>query len=266
MMATRKGEDRQMGGGFAGLAAAVSPDKTLARRPISEVTLVSARTSCCSPMLHEVRSLYLATSSIRWRILRHVRFVQAEVHQADMDVRAALIGGGTPLRSIGPDHLTFVGSESPFDVPGVGEGCGDEEPRDAACSAIASSRLEEGAGIDEGFDGVLHCRRGWRLRRIIGALNDFLRQAVQHIPVDEALTMVNPKHPGLWLPEWRRARQVAERKLRERGVDVIIGARALRRLRGRAGQRNRHPRRDADLTARVFQSRQPSRLVCQKKF
>jgi NADH:quinone reductase (non-electrogenic) len=71
------------GGGFAGLSAAMYLDKTLARHDDVEVTLISRENFILfTPMLHEVASgdLYPGdiTNPLR-RILRHVKFVEAEV-------------------------------------------------------------------------------------------------------------------------------------------------------------------------------------------
>ena len=65
----------------------------------------------------------------------------------------------------------------------------------------------------------------------IGALNDFVRDAVRHYPeLNEALLRLVVVHPGQWLlPELgEELGTYAERKLRERGVDVITGARVAR--------------------------------------
>lgn len=65
----------------------------------------------------------------------------------------------------------------------------------------------------------------------IGALNDFVREAVRHYPeLNETLIRVVLVHPGQWLlPELgEELGRYAERKLRERAVDVITGARVAR--------------------------------------
>ena len=70
-----------LGGGFAGLYAAMYLDKTLARRPDMEITLISRDNFFLfTPMLHEVAGgdLYPAdiVNPIR-RIIRHIKFVEA---------------------------------------------------------------------------------------------------------------------------------------------------------------------------------------------
>ena len=79
------------GGGFAGLSAAMYLDKTLARRAEAEVTMISRENFILfTPMLHEVASgdLYPGdiVNPVR-RILRHVKFVEAEVEAIDLSAR-----------------------------------------------------------------------------------------------------------------------------------------------------------------------------------
>ena len=71
-----------LGGGFAGLSAAMNLDKTLARRLDIEVTLISRENFILfTPMLREVAAgdLYPGdiVNPVR-RILRHVKFVEAD--------------------------------------------------------------------------------------------------------------------------------------------------------------------------------------------
>jgi NADH dehydrogenase len=86
------------GGGFAGLSAAMYLDKTLARRAEADVTLISRENFVLfTPMLHEVAAgdLYPGdiVNPIR-RILRHVKFVQAEVQAIDLSARRVRCVGG----------------------------------------------------------------------------------------------------------------------------------------------------------------------------
>src|SRR5580700_11711135 len=86
------------GGGFAGLSAAMYFDKTLARRAEAEVTMINRENFILfTPMLHEVAAgdLYPGdiVNPIR-RILRHVKFVEAEVEAIDLSARRAHCLGG----------------------------------------------------------------------------------------------------------------------------------------------------------------------------
>src|SRR5437667_12654760 len=86
------------GGGFGGLYAAKYFDKTLARRDDIEVTLISRENFILfTPMLHEVAAGDLYPGDIvnpLRRILRHVRFVEAEVQSIDLSARQVCCTGG----------------------------------------------------------------------------------------------------------------------------------------------------------------------------
>ena len=87
-----------LGGGFAGLYAAMYLDKKLARRPDVEATLISRENFFLfTPMLHEVAGgdLYPAdiVNPIR-RVIRHIKFVEAEVQAIDLSARRIRCVGG----------------------------------------------------------------------------------------------------------------------------------------------------------------------------
>src|SRR5256885_16574720 len=79
------------GGGFAGLSAAMYLDKTLARREDIEVTLISRENFILfTPMLHEVAAGDLYPGDIvnpLRRILRHMKFIDADVQAVDLNAR-----------------------------------------------------------------------------------------------------------------------------------------------------------------------------------
>ena|SRR6476659_607843 len=90
------------GGGFAGLSAAMYLDKTLARREDLAVTLISRENFILfTPMLHEVAAGDLYPGDIvnpLRRILRHVKFVQAEVQAIDLSTRRVQCVGSVSRR------------------------------------------------------------------------------------------------------------------------------------------------------------------------
>ena len=117
------------GSGFAGLSAAMYLDKTLACRADVDVTLIGRENFILfTPMLHEVAAgdLYPGdiVNPIR-RILRNVKFVQAEVETIDLATRRVRCVGGVAKLALELefDHLLLtLGSETNFfDLPGVGE-------------------------------------------------------------------------------------------------------------------------------------------------
>src|SRR6266850_8246686 len=117
------------GGGFAGLSAAMYLDKTLARRPDIEVTLISRENFILfTPMLHEVAAGELhpgdIVNPIR-RILRHVKVVEAEIQSIDMTERQVRCVDCLPKVDLFLEFdylLIALGSETNFfDLPGVGD-------------------------------------------------------------------------------------------------------------------------------------------------
>src|SRR5438067_8894990 len=107
------------GGGFAGLSAAMYLDKTLARREGTEVTLISRENFILfTPMLHEVAAGDLHPGDIVnpvRRILRHVKFVEADVQAIDLSTRRVHCRGGVARLGLEFefDHLLLtLGSET----------------------------------------------------------------------------------------------------------------------------------------------------------
>src|SRR5437773_8054716 len=117
------------GGGFAGLSTAMYLDKTLARREEIEVTLISRENFILfTPMLHEVAAGDLYPGDIvnpLRRLLRHVKFVEAEVQAIDLSERRVRCVGGVAKLALELefDHLLLtLGSETNFfGLPGVSE-------------------------------------------------------------------------------------------------------------------------------------------------
>jgi NADH dehydrogenase len=115
------------GGGFAGLYAAKYLDKTLARNPEIDVTLVSRENFVLfTPMLHEVAAGDLSPADIvnpLRRILHHVNVIQADVRAIDLATRKirCLAGLGDVELEFEFDHLLLaLGSETNFfDMQGV---------------------------------------------------------------------------------------------------------------------------------------------------
>ena len=109
------------GGGFAGLYAAMHFDKRLARRTEVEITLISRENFILfTPMLHEIAAGDLLPSDIvnpLRRILRHVKFVEAEIREVDVNARKirSVHGIGDDNLELEYDHLLLaLGSETNF--------------------------------------------------------------------------------------------------------------------------------------------------------
>ena len=232
-----------LGGGFAGLYAAMYLDKKLARRPDVEATLISRENFFLfTPMLHEVAGgdLYPAdiVNPIR-RVIRHIKFVEAEVQAIDLSARRlSCVGGAARLAlDFEFDHLLIApGSETNFfDLPGVSEWAVTMKTlTDAALLRNRVLGLLEEASLRT--DPALHRQAltfvtaggGFSGVETAGAVNDLVREAVRYYPeLSEELIRVIIVHPGeVLLPELgEELGRYAERKLRERKVEVLKGAR-----------------------------------------
>ncbi len=241
--ATKKTRIIIAGGGFAGLYAAKYLDKHLAQRPDIEVTLIARENFILfTPMLHEVAAGDLAPGDIvnpLRRILRHVNVIEADVQDVDLGARKIRCAHGLDRREIELefDHLLLaLGSETNFfDNAGIRDwSVTMKNLTDAALMRNRMVAFLEEATLER--DPVT--RRQWLTFVIAGggfagaetagAVNDFVRETVKFYPrlADEEIRVV-VIHPGDYLlPELgEELGRYAERKMRERKVEVIKGAR-----------------------------------------
>src|SRR6476659_1452968 len=231
------------GGGFAGLSAAMYLDKTLARREDLAVTLISRENFILfTPMLHEVAAGDLYPGDILnplRRILRHVKFVEADVCTVDLTGRIVGCRGGMAEHELNFefDHLLLtLGSETNFfNMDGVRDWA--VTMKNLADTSLLRNRMV--ALFEEAvFQTDDEARRelltfvtaggGFSGTETTGAVNDFVRETVRYYPqLREELIRVVMVHPGNFiLPELgEELGRYAERKLRERKVEVIKGPR-----------------------------------------
>ena len=232
-----------LGGGFAGISAAMYLDKTLARRADIEVTLINRENFILfTPMLHEVAAgdLYPGdiVNPIR-RILHHVKFVQAEVQAVDLSARRVrCLGGLARLEfEFEFDHLLLtLGSETNFfGLPGVSEWAVTMKSlfdaamlRNRVLALLEEATLQSDSATRRRLLTFVTAGGGFAGAETTGALNDFVREVVRYYPdLSEELVRVVIVHPGdFLLPELgEELGNYAERKLRERKVEVIKGVR-----------------------------------------
>jgi len=231
------------GGGFAGLYAAMQFDKRLARRADVEVTLISRENFILfTPMLHEVAAGDLYPGDIvnpLRRILRHVKVVEADVQAIDLNLRRVHCVGGVADHELEFefDHLLLtLGSETNFfNMDGVRDWA--VTMKNLADASLLRNRMV--ALLEEAvFQTDDEARRelltfvtaggGFSGTETTGAVNDFVRETVRYYPqLSEQLIRVVVVHPGNFLlPELgEELGRYAERKLRQRKVEVIKGAR-----------------------------------------
>jgi NADH dehydrogenase len=232
-----------LGGGFAGLSAAMYLDKTLARRGDAQVILINRENFILfTPMLHEVAAgdLYPGdiVNPIR-RILRHVKFVEAEVQAIDLSARRVRSVGGVARLALEFefDHLLLtLGSETNFfDLPGVSDWAVTMKSmsdaallRNRVVALLEEANLQSDPAVRRQALTFVTAGGGFAGAETTGAINDFVRETVRYYPdLSEELIRVVIVHPGdFLLPELgEELGNYAERKLRERKVEVIKGVR-----------------------------------------
>src|SRR6266700_6698793 len=231
------------GGGFAGLYAAIHFDKRLARRTDVEVTLISRENFILfTPMLHEVAAGDLYPGDIvnpLRRILRRVKFVEAEVQSIDLSKRRVRCVGGVAKLALELefDHLLLtLGSETNFfGLPGVSEWAVTMKSmfdaamlRNRVLALLEEATLQTDVAARRRILTFVTAGGGFAGVETTGAINDFVRETVRYYPdLNEELVRVVVIHPGdFLLPELgQELGDYAERKLRERKVDVIKGVR-----------------------------------------
>src|SRR5438876_3010141 len=244
-MTSRKTHILVLGGGFGGLDAGLFLEKTFVSDPNVEVTLVSRENyALFTPMLHEVAAGELEMSDIVnpiRKMLRHAVFFEAEAHSIDLLTRRVTIGHGVlaDRQELAYDHLVLaLGSETNFfNLPGLAERAitmkSGTDPfllRNRVIALLESASLGESESVRRAMLTFVVAGGGFAGVETVGALNDFVREAVKSYP------KLNPNwirlllvHPGtVVLPELGESLGLyAQKKLRERKVEIHTGTRVL---------------------------------------
>ena len=231
------------GGGFAGLYAAKYLDTHLAQRPDIEVTLIARENFILfTPMLHEVAAGDLAPGDIvnpLRRILRHVKVIEADVQQVDVAARKVRCAHGIDRTEFefDFDHLLLaLGSETNFfDNAGIRDwAITMKNLSDAALlrnrmvAFLEEASVEKDAAARRQWLTFVIAGGGFAGAETAGAVNDFMRETTKfYRALDDEEIRVLVIHPGDYLlPELgEELGRYAERKMRERKVEVIKGAR-----------------------------------------
>jgi NADH dehydrogenase len=244
-MATTAGPHRIViaGGGFGGLYAALELERTLARDPDVEVTLIDKNNFFLfTPMLHEVAAsdidLAHIVSPIR-ALLRRVRFFQGEVTGIDCARRRITVAHGFDAHkhSLEYDYLIVsLGSTTNFyGLPGLERRAltmktlGDAiHLRNTLIAHLEEADTECGAGVRERLLTIVVAGGGFAGVETAAGLYDFAIDAVKFYRTLRAenvrLVLV---HSGAHiLPELgEELGQYAQRKLSQRGIEIITGTR-----------------------------------------
>ena len=229
-----------LGGGFAGLHAAMHLDDTLARDPDIEITLVNRENFFLfTPMLHEVAASDLDLTNIVnpvRKLLKRVMFFAGEVESIDLDQKSVTVSHGFDHHhhELHYDHVVIgLGSITNFyNLPGLQEraltmrSLGDAihlrnrlisllEEADTECCADVRGPLLTFVVAGGGFAGV----------ETIAGINDFVREAVHfYSNLREDMLRVVLVHPGdVILPELgEKLGRYTQKKLAERGVEIQV--------------------------------------------
>ena len=188
-------------------------DKRLARRADVEVTLISRENFILfTPMLHEVAAGDLYPGDIvnpLRRILRHVKFIEADVKAVDLDKRLVHCTGGVDDRELEFefDHLLLtLGSETNFfNMDGVRDwsvtmkSLGDTAMlRNRMVALLEEASLQSDEAARRQLLTFVTAGGGFSGTETTGAVNDFVRETVRYYPqLREELIRVVVVHPGI---------------------------------------------------------------------
>ncbi len=229
-----------LGGGFGGLYVALELEKTLARDPNVEITLINRENFFLfTPMLHEVAASDLDLTNIVnpvRKLLRRVNFFAGDVERINLERKTVQVSHGFDHHhhEMPYDHLVVaLGSITNFyNLPGLEEraltlkSLGDAihlrnrliahlEEADTECCAAVREPLMTFVVAGGGFAGV----------ETIAGINDFVHHALRFYPnlknMDVRMVLV---HPGpVILPELGdKLGAYAQKKLAERGVEIRV--------------------------------------------
>jgi len=232
-----------LGGGFGGVYAALELERTLARDPGVEVTLVCRDNfHLFTPMLHEVAASDLdftdIVNPIR-KLLRRVRLFVGDIESIDLETKRVHVSHGDEHHhhELEFDHLVLaLGSITNLgNVPGLAERAltmrtqGDAillrnrlienlETADFECCADLRGPLLAVVVAGGGFAGV----------ETVAAVNDFVREALRFYPrlshMELRMILVH-SGPVILSELGPKLGGYAQQKLAERGIEVRLGTR-----------------------------------------
>lgn len=229
-----------LGGGWGGVYTALTLEKTLRPGEGIEVVLINRDNFFLfTPMLPEITGSEIDTTHIVnpiRRMLERTRFVAGNVEEIDLSERRVgvrLAGGSLHRFSYDQIVLALGGETNYYGLPGIAEHAftvksladaiavrnhmidvleqADVEPPDAR-RPLTTFVLAGG-----GLNGV----------EVMGAINDFVREAVQaypHIPHGEIRTVLLEAGPRLMFEMDPALAGFTRKKLEERGVEVWLNS------------------------------------------
>ena len=231
-----------LGGGFAGVCAALRLEKTLARDPGVEVLLISRENFLLfTPMLHEVATGELAPTDIvnpLRKLLRRVRLFLGEVESIDLPGKSVMVSHGDSRHhhELTYDHLVLAlgASTNFFNLPGLQErsltmrSLGDAlRLRNHLIKNLEEADFECCADLREALLTVVVAGAGFAGVETIGGLNDFVRESLKFYPQleEEMLRFVLVDAGPAVLPELSpKLGSYAQKKLARRKIEIVLNA------------------------------------------
>ena len=232
-----------LGGGFGGVYAALELEKTVARNPDVEVTLVNRENFFLfTPMLHEVAASDLDLSHIVnpiRKLLRRVRFFDGDVESIDLAKRRVTVSHGLEHHhhQLCYDHLVIsLGATTNFyNLPGLEanaltmKSLGDAiELRNRLIEYLEQADFECSIGQRQHLLTVVVAGGGFAGVETVAGVNDFLREALQFYPhlTEDDLRIVLVHSGPVILPELgEKLGAYAQKKLKERKLEIHVNTR-----------------------------------------
>jgi NADH dehydrogenase len=232
-----------LGGGFAGVYAALRLEKTLAWDPDIEVVLVSRDNFLLfTPMLHEVATGEIGPTDIvnpLRKLLRRVNLFIGEVESIDLAGKTVTVshGDGHHHHELVCDHLVLAlgASTNFFNLPGLQErsltmkSLGDAiHLRNHVIKNLEEADFECNAQLREWLLTIVVAGAGFAGVETIGALNDFVRDSLRFYPrlKDDMVRFVLVDAGPAVLPELSPALgDYAREKLARRKIEIVLNTR-----------------------------------------
>ncbi len=234
-----------LGGGFAGVYAAIELEKKFAKDPSVEITLINRDNFFLfTPMLHEVAASDLDITNIVnpvRKLLHKVHFFAGDVDSIDLTKKTVTVSHGLHRHSHDMlfDQLviTLGSTTNFFGLPGLEENAITMKSledavnlRNRLIALLEEADTECSAHIREPLLTVVVAGGGFAGVETLASINDFLRGALKHYtnirPESLRLLLV---HPGeVILPELGpKLGRYAQKKLEERGIEILTNTRVV---------------------------------------
>jgi len=231
-----------LGGGFGGLYAALELEKTIAKNPDVEITLINKENYILfTPMLHEVAASDLdithIVNPIR-KLLKRIRFFHGEALSIDLERKRVVAAHSKEQHEheLEYDYLVIaLGSETNFhNLPGqehavTMKSLGDAiHLRNRIIENMEAADFECFPELREPLLTVVVAGGGFAGVETIASVNDFMREALKFYPhISKDMLRLVLVHSGdVILPELgEKLGRYAQRKLAGRKVEIVTNAR-----------------------------------------